>query len=233
MNESHTIQESMKNLYAFEYYSFKKTFSNAFIMIGVGFFLIILGVYLNEAINNSLLGYFGFYIELLILFGIFLYLGRKITLLRKSSYENGILFKLKTPLGWFLALFGIFFLVLEELLLPATRVSIFLASYFDVYALLSVYYLNKRIFFPKENNKALKRLTIGVLFFLIIHYISLLIISSFIPHFFGPYQLGNTIYIVSPLYWRINNLVTVILLVGVGLLIGREAKSLGRVVNEE
>lgn len=108
MNESHTIQESMENLYAYEYFSLKKTFSQVFMMIGVGYFLIILLAYLAFDAHVSILVNFGIFIEILILLVIFLYLGLKITLLRKSSYENGFLSELQTPLGWFLALFGVF-----------------------------------------------------------------------------------------------------------------------------
>ena len=233
MNESHTIQESMKNLYTFEYFSFKKTFSNAFIMLGIGYFLITLLVYLSFNAKVSIFANSFIFIELLIYLVIFLYLGLKITSLRKSSYENGSLFKLKTPLGWLLALIGVFFMLIEDIILQATLITSFIAGYLYVYVLLIIYYLNKRLFFPKENSKALKNYMIGVLLFLIIHFFFWVIVSIFNPSFFGATTIGFIHYTISFTYLRVNSLVTAIILFGIGLLIGREAKSLGRVIHEE
>lgn len=125
-----------------------------------------------------------------------------------------------------------FFILIGELFLAGTLITSFLGGYLYVYVLILVYNLNKRIFFPKENNKDLRKYIVGVLLILLVNYFFWVIVGYFNPNFFGPIQIGNTLYLISPNYTRVNSLLTAIILFFIGLMVHKEAESFGRVINE-
>ena len=225
MAEFVTIQDSIRDLYLFEYLAFKKTFSQAFILLGAGYLVLIFMSIFSLEYHISIVTSSFLSIEVLSYLGISIYLALKITSLRKSSYENVSLFKKKSLIGWTLILICGIFNIIEQIMLPANIIYSFIGGYFYLYVLFFIYYLNGRLFFPKEKNKFLKNFSIVAIIIMMIHLLFWLIISQFIPGFFsGSRSILN--------YGRFNSIITGLLLLLFGMIIHKEGKSLGWEIHE-
>ena len=212
MEDNTLLTEAFENLSNFEFYKFRKTFGEVFLIIAI---LTAIGSILEtyyKFATNSIIEIFTF-IYFLFLLTIYLLLLFLIKSLKKTRIINGVLVKSKTTFGIITMLFGLFFsLQFIPGLLSVTILIIFpilnshglielIATYMRIISLITLYYIETKIFFPNEHNKSMFRFLFITILFALSNSIILILLN--IPN--------------SPLYWIYSNFPSEILLLIYGI----------------
>jgi hypothetical protein len=231
MDTTTTLQESIKDLYNFEYFAFKKTFAIVFILVGLGTTFYYIFDYfawtlkIEIAINVEPIFYF--FIPIVIFF----YLSMKTASLTKTTIKNGSLVVKKNLGGWFLLVIGFLYKILADLILKADYIVSFLVAYIFIFILLFLYYQMGESFFPKVKDRSIKKIVILIGLSGILHFIFWKVLSYLYPSI-QLFSTGSYDYSIFSVYNLINNLVTSVLCIIIGLFILNESTKIGRDVLE-